>query len=111
MQSPLQSSLSIVAGSSSVASDYGSDTAYEPSDLGKPRIGWDDNSEVSTDRWSNIRWRYDESNRKACEIWHIRPHEGLLMGQTILHQLEGLPRHKAPWAMAAYFIGKGFLWV
>lgn len=50
MQSPLQSSLSIVAGSSSVASDYGSDTAYEPSDLGKPRIGWDDNSEVSTDR-------------------------------------------------------------
>ncbi|XP_047167875.1 PX domain-containing protein EREL1 isoform X2 [Vigna umbellata] len=46
VQSPLQSSLSLLAGSSSVASDYGSDTAYEPSDLGTPRVGRDDNSDV-----------------------------------------------------------------
>ena len=94
VQSPLQSSLSLVAGSSSVASDYGSDTAYEPSDLGTPRIGRDDNSEVGTD---DLTLDEDMTNpiEKLVKYGITNIDEGLFMGQTILEQLEGLPRHKA----------------
>ncbi|TKY74744.1 hypothetical protein E2542_SST03507 [Spatholobus suberectus] len=94
VQSPLQSSLSLVAGSSSVASDYGSDTAYEPSDLGTPRIGRDDNSEVGTD---DLTLDEDMTNpiEKLVKYGISNIDEGLFMGQTILEQLEGLPRHKA----------------
>ncbi|KAK7311882.1 hypothetical protein RJT34_10334 [Clitoria ternatea] len=94
VQSPLQSSLSLAAGSSSVASDYGSDTAYEPSDLGTPRIGQDDNSEVGTD---DLALDEDMTNplEKLVKYGISNIDEGLFMGQTILEQLEGLPRHKA----------------
>ncbi|KAK7351378.1 hypothetical protein VNO77_10781 [Canavalia gladiata] len=94
MQSPLESSLSLVAGSSSVASDYGSDTAYEPSDLGTPRIGQDDNSEVGTD---DLALDEDMTNpiEKLVKYGISNIDEGLFVGQTILEQLEGLPRHKA----------------
>ncbi|KAH1110117.1 hypothetical protein AAZX31_04G064300 [Glycine max] len=94
VQSPLQSSLSLFAGSSSVASDYGSDTAYEPSDLGTPRIGRDDNSEVGTD---DLTLDEDMTNpiEKLVKYGISNIDEGLFMGQTILEQLEGLPRHKA----------------
>ncbi|RDY14290.1 PX domain-containing protein EREL1, partial [Mucuna pruriens] len=93
VQSPLHSSLSLVAGSSSVASDYGSDTAYEPSDLGTPRIGRDDNSEVDTD---DLTLDEDMTNpiEKLAKYGISNIDEGLFMGQTILEQLEGLPRHK-----------------
>ncbi|KAH1252809.1 PX domain-containing protein EREL1 [Glycine max] len=88
------SSLSLFAGSSSVASDYGSDTAYEPSDLGTPRIGRDDNSEVGTD---DLTLDEDMTNpiEKLVKYGISNIDEGLFMGQTILEQLEGLPRHKA----------------
>ncbi|XP_027355083.1 PX domain-containing protein EREL1 [Abrus precatorius] len=94
VQSPLHSSLSLVAGSSSVASDYGSDTAYEPSDLGTPRIGQDDNSEVGTD---DLTLDEDMTNpiEKLVKYGISNIDEGLFVGQTILEQLEGLPRHKA----------------
>ncbi|KAK7410258.1 hypothetical protein VNO78_00893 [Psophocarpus tetragonolobus] len=94
VQSSLQSSLSLVAGSSSVASDYGSDTAYEPSDLGTPRIGRDDNSEVGID---DLTLDEDMTNpiEKLVKYGISNIDEGLFMGQTILEQLEGLPRHKA----------------
>ncbi|KAL2346702.1 hypothetical protein Fmac_000702 [Flemingia macrophylla] len=93
VQSPLQSSLSLVAGSSSVASDYGSDTAYEPSDLGTPRVGPDDNSEVGTD---DLTLDEDMTNpiEKLAKYGISNIDEGLFMGQTILEQLEGLPRHR-----------------
>lgn len=92
-QSPVHSSLSLVAGSSSIASDYGSDTAYEPSDLGTPGVGQDDNSEVGTD---DLTLDEDMTNpmEKLVKYGISNIDEGLFMGQTILEQLEGLPRHK-----------------
>ncbi|KAE8735212.1 Adenine phosphoribosyltransferase 5 isoform 1 [Hibiscus syriacus] len=36
------------AGNSLITSDYGSDTAYETSELGKPRLGRDDSSEIGS---------------------------------------------------------------
>ncbi|XP_028227983.1 PX domain-containing protein EREL1-like isoform X2 [Glycine soja] len=73
---------------------YGSDTAYEPSDLGTPRIGRDDNSEVGTD---DLTLDEDMTNpiEKLVKYGISNIDEGLFMGQTILEQLEGLPRHKA----------------
>lgn len=93
VQSPLPSSLSLAAGSSSVASDYGSDTLYEPSEVGTPRIGRDDNSEVGTD---DLTLDEDMTNpiEKLVKYGISNIDEGLFMGQTILEQLEGLPRHK-----------------
>lgn len=93
MQSPLHSSLSLAAGSSSVASDYGSDTLYEPSEVGSPSIGQDDNSEVGTD---DLILDEDMTNplEKLVKFGISNIDEGLFMGQTILEQLEGLPRHK-----------------
>lgn len=105
MQSPLQSSLSLLAGSSSVASDYGSDTAYEPSDLGTPRVGRDDNSDVGTD---DLILDEDMTNpiEKLVKYGISNIDEGLFMGQTILEQLEGLPRHKANARHVNYVIQK-----
>ncbi|XP_061340983.1 PX domain-containing protein EREL1-like isoform X2 [Gastrolobium bilobum] len=93
VQSPLHSSLSLVAGSSSVASDYGSDTAYDPSELGTPRIGRDDNSEIATD---DLTLDEEMTNpiEKLVKYGISNIDEGLFMGQTILEQLEGLPKHK-----------------
>ncbi|XP_019415544.1 PREDICTED: uncharacterized protein LOC109327029 [Lupinus angustifolius] len=106
VQPPLHSSPSLVAGSSSVASDYGSDTAYEPSELGTPRIGRDDNSEVGTDDLT-----LDEDMTSPMErlvkygISNIG--EGLFIGQNILDQLEGLPRHKVNVRHDNYVAEKG----
>lgn len=36
-------------GSSSVTSDYGSDTAYETSELGTPKLGRDNGSEIGVE--------------------------------------------------------------
>jgi hypothetical protein len=93
VQSPLHSSLSLAAGSSSVASDYGSDTPYDASEVGTPRIGRDDNSEVGTD---DLTLDEDTTNpiEKLVKYGISNIDEGLFMGQTILEQLEGLPRHK-----------------
>ncbi|KAK7283092.1 hypothetical protein RIF29_12370 [Crotalaria pallida] len=106
VQSPLQSSLSLVAGSSSVASDYGSDTAYEPSDLGTPRIGQDDNSEAGTD---DLTLDEDMTNpiEKLAKYGISNIDEGLFMSQTILDQLEGLPRHKVNARHGNYVTEKG----
>ena len=105
VQSPLHSSLSLVAGSSSIASDYGSDTAYEPSDLGTPRIGRDDNSEVGTD---DLTLDEEMTNpiAKLMKYGISNIDEGLFMGQTILEQLEGLPRHKVNTRHANYITEK-----
>ncbi|RYQ94430.1 hypothetical protein Ahy_B08g089336 isoform B [Arachis hypogaea] len=89
VQSPLHSSLSLAAGSSSIASDY----AYEPSDLGTPRIGRDDNSEGGTDDLT-VDEEITNPMEKLMKYGISNIDEGLFMGQTILEQLEGLPRHK-----------------
>ncbi|KAI4316341.1 hypothetical protein L6164_024329 [Bauhinia variegata] len=92
-QSLSRPSLSLVAGSSSVASDYGSDTAYSPSELGTPTVGLDDHSETGTDY---LTLDDDMTNpiEKLAKFGISNIDEGLIMGQTILEQLEGLPRHK-----------------
>lgn len=92
-QSPTHSGLSLLAGSSSIASDYGSDTAYEPSELGTPRVGQDDNSEVGTDDLTLDEVMTNPMD-KLVKYSISNIDEGLFMGQTILEQLEGLPRHK-----------------
>ncbi|XP_024017599.1 PX domain-containing protein EREL1 isoform X1 [Morus notabilis] len=90
---PTQSSLPTIVGSSSAASDYGSDTAYEISELGTPRIGMDDNSELGIE---DLALDEDLTGpiEKLVKYGMANIDEGLFMGQTILEQLEGLPRNK-----------------
>ncbi|KAL8496963.1 hypothetical protein ACS0TY_020590 [Phlomoides rotata] len=87
------SSLSVVAGSSSVASDYGSDTAYEISDIGSPSLGRDNNSELGIEDLSF----YDDVTGpvdKFVKYGMSNIDEGLSMGHAILEKLENLPKHK-----------------
>ncbi|KAJ7966198.1 Phox (PX) domain protein [Quillaja saponaria] len=93
LQSPPHSSLTLIAGSSSIASDYGSDTAYETSELGTPRLGRDDSSEIGM---YNLTLDEDLTNpmERLVKYGISNIDEGLFLGQTILEQLEGLPRHK-----------------
>lgn len=88
------SSLSMLAGSSSITSDYGSDTAYETSELGTPRLGRDNNSEVGVE---DLALDEDLTSpiEKLVKYGMSNIDEGLFMGETILGQLEGFPRHKA----------------
>ncbi|XVE53598.1 hypothetical protein DITRI_Ditri03aG0015400 [Diplodiscus trichospermus] len=87
------SGISHLAGSSSVASDYGSDTAYEASELGTPGLGRDDSSEIGLGDLT-----FDEeltgSIEKLVKYGMSNIDEGLFMGQTILEQLEHFPRQK-----------------
>ncbi|XVF89335.1 hypothetical protein PTKIN_Ptkin19aG0121800 [Pterospermum kingtungense] len=91
---PSSSSKSHLAGSSSITSDYGSDTAYETSELGTPGLGRDDSSEIGLGDLT-----FDEeltgSIEKLVRYDMSNIDEGLFMGQTILEQLEDFPRHKA----------------
>ncbi|XP_060208873.1 PX domain-containing protein EREL1 isoform X4 [Lycium barbarum] len=86
-------SLSAIAGSSSLTSDYGSDTAYEISDVGTPRLGRDNNSDFGTDDLS-----LDEDATspidKFVKFGMSNIDEGLFMGQAILEQLGNYPRHR-----------------
>lgn len=80
-------------GSSSVTSDYGSDTAYETSELGTPKLGRDNSSEIGVEDLT-----LDEDLTSPIEnlvkYGMSNIDEGLFMGQTILEQLEGFPRQK-----------------
>ncbi|KAL5786040.1 hypothetical protein ACOSQ2_008432 [Xanthoceras sorbifolium] len=93
LQMPPNSSSALV-GSSSVTSDYGSDTAYETSELGTPRLGRDDGSEICVDDLT-LDGDLTSPIEKLVKYGMSNIDEGLFMGQTILEQLEGLPRHKA----------------
>lgn len=94
VQESPSSSLPAILGSASITSDYGSDTAYEISELGTPTLRRDENSEVGMEDLS-----LDEDltvpieNLVKYSMSNID--EGLFMGQTILEKLEGLPRSKA----------------
>uniref|UniRef100_A0A5B7A842 PX domain-containing protein n=1 Tax=Davidia involucrata TaxID=16924 RepID=A0A5B7A842_DAVIN len=87
------SSLSVVAGSASLTSDYGSDTPYETSDNGTPSLGRDNNSEAGTEELS-LDEDLTSPIEKFMKYGMSNIDEGLFMGQAILEQLEGLPRHK-----------------
>ncbi|KAF3447099.1 hypothetical protein FNV43_RR12279 [Rhamnella rubrinervis] len=93
LQSPNHSSLPTVVGSSSISLDYGSDTAYETSEMGTPRLGRDDNSEIGME---GLTLDEDFTGRieKLVKYGMSNIDEGLFMGQTILEQLEGLPKNK-----------------
>lgn len=82
-----------VAGSSSRTSDYGSDTAYETSEIGTPSLGRDNNSEVGMEDLSF----YDDVTSpvdKFVKYGMSNIDEGLSMGQAIMEKLESFPKHK-----------------
>lgn len=87
------SSYHTLGGSSSFTTDYGSDTIYETSDLGSPSLGRDDSSEGVVE---NLTLDDDMSNPIETLVKYGMSNidEGLLMGESILDQLEGLPKHK-----------------
>ncbi|XP_052194943.1 PX domain-containing protein EREL1 isoform X2 [Diospyros lotus] len=95
--SPLQvhpnPSLSVLAGSTSAASDYGSDTAYETSEIGTPNFRRDNSSEGGTEDLS-LDEDLSSPIEKLIKYGMSNIDEGLFMGEAILEQLEGLPRHK-----------------
>ncbi|XP_048495188.1 PX domain-containing protein EREL1 isoform X4 [Beta vulgaris subsp. vulgaris] len=81
-------SLPVLAGSSSITSDYGSDTAYETSDLGSPSFGRDDVSEVGLEELT-LDEDLTSPMEKIVKYSMSNIDEGLLMGESILDQLEG----------------------
>ncbi|GFQ03480.1 hypothetical protein PHJA_002491800 [Phtheirospermum japonicum] len=89
---PDTSSISAVGGSSSLASDYGSDTAYEASEIGSPSLGRDNTSELGMEDLSY----YDSITSpvdKFLKYGVSNIDEGLSMGQSIIEKLESFPRH------------------
>ncbi|GMJ15855.1 hypothetical protein like AT4G32160 [Hibiscus trionum] len=89
---PPNSSVSHFAGSSSITSDYGSDTAYETSELGT--LGRDDSSEIGSGDLT-LDEDLTGSIEKLVKYGMSNIDEGLFMGQSILEQLEDFPRHKS----------------
>ncbi|KAI7733553.1 hypothetical protein M8C21_005770 [Ambrosia artemisiifolia] len=83
---------SMASGSIPVTPDYGSDTAYETSEIGTSSVGRDNVSEAGTEDLS-----LDEDLTGPLEklVKHGMSNidEGLLMGNAILEQVEGYPRH------------------
>ncbi|PPD99579.1 hypothetical protein GOBAR_DD03404 [Gossypium barbadense] len=90
---PSSSSISHFAGGSSITSDYGSDTAYETSELGTPRLGRDDSSEIGSGDLT-LDEDLTGSIEKLVKYGMSNIDEGLFMGQAILEQLEDFPRHR-----------------
>ncbi|OIS99825.1 PREDICTED: uncharacterized protein LOC109231382 [Nicotiana attenuata] len=86
-------SLSAITASSSLTSDYGSDTAYEISDVGTPRLGRDNNSDFGTDDLS-LDEDVTSPIDKFVKYGMSNIDEGLFMGQAILEQLGNYPRHR-----------------
>lgn len=71
-------------------SDYGSDTAYETSELGTPGLG---SSEIGIEDLA-LDEDLTSPMEKLVKYGMTNIDEGLFMGQTILEQLEGLPKNK-----------------
>ncbi|KAJ0262899.1 PX domain-containing protein EREL1 [Hirschfeldia incana] len=86
-------SLFQTGGSSSLTSDYGSDTVYETSELGSSSVGQDDLSEIGTE---DLTLDEEVTNpiEKLVNFSMSNIDEGLSMSQTILEQLEDFPKHK-----------------
>ncbi|GER35330.1 Phox (PX) domain-containing protein [Striga asiatica] len=91
------SSLPVPAGSTSLASDYGSDTAYETSEIGSPSLtadlARDNSSELGLDDlsfYNDITSQVDKFVKQGM----LNIDEGLSMGHSIMEKLENFPRHK-----------------
>ncbi|KAJ4958061.1 hypothetical protein NE237_025172 [Protea cynaroides] len=86
------SMVSVLAGSLSIPSDYGSEIAYETSELGTPRQGRDYNSEIGTE---DLPLDLEVANSVGSFVnFGIPSDNGLFVDDSILEQLEGFPRHK-----------------
>ncbi|VVB10717.1 unnamed protein product [Arabis nemorensis] len=98
-------SLFQAGGSSSLTSDYGSDTAYETSELGSPSLGQDDISEIGTE---DLTLDEEVTNpiEKLVNFSMSNIDEGLSMSQTILEQLEDFPKHKVRSRYVNNILGK-----
>uniref|UniRef100_A0A1J3GFJ5 PX domain-containing protein n=1 Tax=Noccaea caerulescens TaxID=107243 RepID=A0A1J3GFJ5_NOCCA len=98
-------SLFQAGGSSSLTSDYGSDTAYETSDFGSPSVGQDDISEIGTE---DLTLDEEVTNpvEKLVNFSMSNIDEGLSMSQTILEQLEDFPKHKVRSRYVNNILGK-----
>ncbi|CAH2077273.1 unnamed protein product [Thlaspi arvense] len=98
-------SLFPAGGSSSLTSDYGSDTAYETSELGSPSLGQDDISEIGTE---DLTLDEEVTNpiEKLVSFSMSNIDEGLSMSETILGQLEDFPKHKVRSRYVNNIIGK-----
>lgn len=92
-QSQHPSSSSIVASSSSITPEYGSDTAYETSEAGTPKLSKDYSSEIGLEDLT-LDENMGSPIEKLVKYGISNIDEGLFMGQTILDQLEGFPKHK-----------------
>lgn len=83
---------SVASGSTPLTPDYGSDTAYETSEIGTSSLGRDNISEAGTEDLS-----LDEDLTGPLEklVKHGMSNidEGLFIGNAILEQVEGYPRH------------------
>ncbi|KAK4349191.1 hypothetical protein RND71_031946 [Anisodus tanguticus] len=86
-------SLSAIAASSSLTSECGSDTAYEISDVGTPRLGRDNNSDFGTDDLS-LDEDVTSPIDKFVKYGMSNIDEGLFMGQAILEQVGNYPRYR-----------------
>lgn len=102
LQVQLNSGVSLVAGSSSITSDYGSDTAYEASELGTPRQGRDTSSEIDIEDLALDQ----DSIGTFVQYGMSNNDNGLFMGDSILEQLEGFPRHKIHTTKEKHDIGR-----
>lgn len=93
------------AGGSSLTSDYGSDTAYETSEVGSPSLGQDDISEIGTE---DLTLDEDLTNpiEKLVNFSMSNIDEGLSMSKTILEQLEDFPKHKVRSRYVNNILGK-----
>ncbi|KAL9226755.1 hypothetical protein vseg_002529 [Gypsophila vaccaria] len=90
--------LNAIDGSSSVASDYGSvdygsDTAYETSEIGSPSVGRDDISEVDLEGLT-LDGELPDPVEKLVQYSMSNIDEGLLMGESIMDQLEAFQKYK-----------------
>ncbi|KAF9615212.1 hypothetical protein IFM89_022474 [Coptis chinensis] len=86
------SATSLVGGSSSTMPDYGSDTAYETSELGTPRAR-DNSSELGVEDF--LSDQDTTTPMQALVKYGISNIDsGLFTEETIVEQLEGFPTHK-----------------
>lgn len=76
-----------------MTSEYGSDVAYETSEIGTSSLGRDNSSEIGLDDPS-LEDELSSPIDKFVKYGMSNIDEGLSMGHAILEQLESLPKHK-----------------
>ncbi|KAD4385104.1 hypothetical protein E3N88_25272 [Mikania micrantha] len=82
----------MASGNTPITPVNGSDTAYEVSEIGTPSLGRDNISEAGTEDLS-LDEDLTGSLEKLLKHGMSNIDEGLLLGNAILEQVEGYPRH------------------